>query len=153
VSDMSDTAQPQPTADSGHVEPTTVHFDDLDSMGMVHNARYAVMLERALNNFWTRQGYTFTNGTYSHPDVFVAVAEFSISYKMPVRGTGEINIQFWVDHYGESSVVYAYRVLSADGSVVHAEGRRVHIRLDPKSLRPTPWAADTNAIYQKLMLK
>ena len=33
----------------GHTEPVPVHFDDLDPMGLVHNARYAVLLERALS--------------------------------------------------------------------------------------------------------
>jgi acyl-CoA thioester hydrolase len=150
---MSVTAQPQPTVDCGHLEPMAVHFDDLDSMGIVHNSRYAVMLERVLNLFWTRQGYTFTNGVYSHPDVFVAVAEFSISYRMPVRGTGEIFIHFWVERFGDTSVMYAFRVLSADGATVHAEGRRVHIRLDPKTLRPTSWQDDTRAVYETMVAK
>jgi hypothetical protein len=29
------------TIDYGHLEPVDVHFDDLDPMGIVHNARYA----------------------------------------------------------------------------------------------------------------
>jgi acyl-CoA thioester hydrolase len=148
---MTVSVESPPSVDYGHIEPTWVHFDDLDSMGIVHNARYAVMLERALNTFWTKRGYTFSNGAYSHPDVFVAVAEFSISYRMPVRGVGEIGVHFWVDRHGDSSVVYAFRVLSADGATVHAEGRRVHIRLDPKTLRPTSWGEDTSAVYESLL--
>jgi hypothetical protein len=41
-------AATQPTIDYGHVELLPVHFDDLDPMGMVHNSRYALLIERAL---------------------------------------------------------------------------------------------------------
>lgn len=144
------TAQPQAAVEYGYTEPTFVHFDDLDSMGMVHNSRYAVMLERALTTFWEQHGYTFARGVPTHPDRFVAVAEYSISYKTPVLGTGGILIHIWVERLGTSSVTYGFRALSADRATVHAEGRRVHIRIDQKTLRPTAWADETRAIYKSL---
>ena len=146
------TVQP-PTSvevEHGYVNPTFVHFDDLDSMGMVHNARYAVMLERALTTFWEARGYTFRSGVPTHPDTFVAVAEYSISYKVPVFGTGEILIHFWVERLGKTSVTYGFRALSGDRSTVHAQGHRTHIRLDRDTWRPAPWAEDTRAIYESL---
>lgn len=146
------TQQPEPGVERGYVEPMTVHFDDLDSMGIVHNTRYAVMLERALGTFWARHGYSYLDGVYTQPDACVAVAEFAISYKTPVRGTGQIGIHFWVERLGETSAVYGYRVLSADGATVHAEGRRVHIRLDEHTLRPTPWSPACRALLEQLRL-
>jgi acyl-CoA thioester hydrolase len=147
---MTTTAQPVPTVDCGHTEPVTAYFDDLDSMGIVHNTRYPVMVERALGDFWARKGYTYAGGSYTHPDVCVAVAEFSIAYKTPIHGTGQVGVQLWGDRIGDSSVVYGFRVLSADRKTVHAEGRRVHIRLDLQTLRPVPWAPETRAIYDSL---
>src|SRR5262245_29698589 len=105
----------------GHVEPVTVHFDDLDAMGIVHNARYAVFLERALSSYWSARGFSFADGRPTEPDVFHAVAEYAISYRTPVRSTGEIGMHFWLDRLGESSATYGFRVLSADGTTVHAE--------------------------------
>lgn len=144
-------AAPESIVQYGHVESIFVHFDDLDSMGMVHNSRYAVMLERSLTNFWEQHGYSHSGGKPSHPDTFVAVVEYSISYKVPVFGTGEILVHFWADRIGKSSAVYGFRVLSADGKTVHAEGRRVHIRLDPENMTPTPWADETRAIYDTIL--
>ncbi|TDV57581.1 acyl-CoA thioesterase [Actinophytocola oryzae] len=134
----------------GLVETMFVHFDDLDSMGMVHNTRYAVLVERALSVFWDRQGYGYHDGKLGHPDASVGVAEFSITYRTPVRGTGDIVIHIVVERVGESSVVYGFRVLDTSGATVHAEGRRVHIHLDPKTFRPAPWAEETRAIYKTL---
>ena len=31
-----------------HTETVLVYFDDLDAMGVVHNAKYVTLLERAL---------------------------------------------------------------------------------------------------------
>src|SRR5262249_713883 len=147
---MTVTAQPQAAVEYGYVHPTFVYFDELDSMGMVHNARYAVLLERALTRFWEQRGYTYTKGVPTHPDAFVAVAEYSISYRAPVFGTGEILIHLWVEQFGSTSVTYGFRVRSADHATVHAEGHRVQIRLDRETLRPTSWADETRAIYESL---
>lgn len=48
-----------PTIDYGHVDLLPVHFDDLAPLGMAHNARYALLIERALATFWRHHGHTF----------------------------------------------------------------------------------------------
>ncbi|WP_433611302.1 acyl-CoA thioesterase [Dactylosporangium sp. CA-139114] len=136
---------------SGHVEPFTVHFDDLDPMGIVHNARYAVFLERALSRWWAERGVSFAGGRPSTPDAVHAVAEYSIAYRAPVRGTGEIGVHFWLESLGESSAVYRFRILSADGATVHAEGRRVNVKLDPGTLRPAPWTEAARTAARPLL--
>jgi hypothetical protein len=32
----------------GQTEPVQIHFDHLDAMGVVHNGRYVLLLERAI---------------------------------------------------------------------------------------------------------
>jgi acyl-CoA thioester hydrolase len=142
---------PESTAPQGHLEPVFAHFDDLDAMGFVHNSRYAVFLEHALTAFWARQGFTFTDGAYSRPDVFLAVAEFAVSYRAPIRGIGEVGVHFWITRLTGSTAEYAFRVLSADGGTVHAEGRRVHVRIDPGTLRPTPWTPEFHTVAKTLL--
>lgn len=128
------------TVEYGHLEPITVHFDDLDAMGILHNARYPVLLERALSPYWTLRGHSFQGGRPTSPDVFHAVREFTISYLAPVRGTGQIGVHFWLEHFGRTSATYGFRFLSLDGERVHAEGRRSIVRLDPATMRPTEWS-------------
>jgi len=142
--------EPGIKAEHGHLQPDFVHFDDLDSMGTMHNSRYAVLLERALTTFWAQHGYTFRGGVPTHPDAVVAVAAYSISYRVPVLGTGPILIHLWGETIGRTSATYGFRFLSADQMTVHAEGSRVHIRLDQQTLRPAPWAGPTLDIYRSL---
>ncbi len=138
------------TIDYGHVEPIDVHFDDLDVMGMLHNSRYAVLLERAISLYWTRHGFGYDSGRIGN-DGLMAVAEFTINYRVPVHQTGQLGVHFWIERLGTSSAVYAFRVISADGSVTHADGRRVMIKLDPATRRPGPWPQDTRVIAERLL--
>ena len=138
------------TTGYGHLEPVDVHFDDLDPMGFVHNARYAVLVERAISLYWTRQGFDY-DATTANGDGLMAVAEFTINYRAPIRQTGPIGVHFWIDRLGTTSAVYAYRVVSAAGDVTHAEGRRVMIKLDPATGRPGPWPERTLEIARRLV--
>jgi acyl-CoA thioester hydrolase len=120
----------------GVIEPVMVHFEDLDAMGVVHNGRYVLLLERALAAYWTRAGWAFDPASPGFKDVFFVVREFAITYHVPITRVGPVHVQLWIDHLGNTSAVYGFRVLSADETVTHAEGRRVQVRLDPSTLRP-----------------
>lgn len=135
----------------GHLESVSVHFDDFDAMGFVHNVRYALLVERAMVAFWTRNGHTFEQGRPTTPDAFNVVKEFSISYRTPIRDTGEVGVHFWIERLGDSSAVYAFRLLSADGRTVFADGRRVIIKLDQATLMPSPWTSAGRATAETLL--
>lgn len=66
--------------------------------------------------------------------------------------TGAVGMHFWVEKLGNSSVVYRFRVLSADGSAVHAEGRRVQVKLDPATLRPARIDDDVREAIARLLM-
>ncbi|MFI7431825.1 acyl-CoA thioesterase [Micromonospora sp. NPDC049836] len=135
----------------GHVEHVTVHFDDLDAMGILHNARYAVLLERALTPYWTERGIAFSAGRHSAPDVFHAVREFAITYHAPVTGVGALAVHFWLEHLGTSSARYAFEFRSPDGRTRYADGTRSIVRLDPATLRPTAWTEAARAVATTLL--
>ena len=120
----------------GHVEHVTVHFDDLDAMGILHNARYAVLLERALTPLLGRARLRLPRRRHSAPDVFHAVREFTITYQAPVTGVGTVAVHFWLDHFGTSSAQYAFEFRSTDGSTVHAAGTRVDRPAGPGHAAP-----------------
>lgn len=134
----------------GHAEPTPIHFDDLDAMGIVHNARYAVLVERAITTWWAGHGVSFSGGRPTSPDVFHAVREFSITYHRPVLGTGVVAVHFWIEHLGRTSVDYRFQVRSGDGATLHAEGRRLAVRVDPATMRPEPWTDQGRALAAAL---
>ncbi|MBB4916643.1 acyl-CoA thioesterase [Streptosporangium saharense] len=135
----------------GHVHPVQIHFEDLDAMGVVHNARYVLLLERALAGYWAGRGWSFDPSEPHFADLFFVVREFSVTYHAPIAKVGEASVHFWVEHLGTSSLVYGFRVLSPDMSVVHAEGRRVQVKLDPATLRPSPITPALREAVQPLL--
>ncbi|MFC0533063.1 acyl-CoA thioesterase [Phytohabitans kaempferiae] len=148
---MTQAALVEPAVDHGHVEPIAIYFDDLDAMGIVHNARYAVLLERAVTPYWTARGHYFDHNGPSTPDLFHAVREFAITYHRPIRGAGQVLVHFWLDKLGETSAQYRFRFLSRDGATCYAEGRRAIVRLDPATLRPTPWTESAREVATSLL--
>jgi acyl-CoA thioester hydrolase len=134
----------------GVIEPVEVHFDDLDAMGVVHNGRYVLLLERALAAYWTRAGWAFDPAGPRFNEVFFAVKEFAITYHVPITHVGPVHVQLWLDHLGSTSAVYGFRVLSEDETVRHADGRRVQIRLDPGTLRPAVIGPELRAASRPL---
>jgi acyl-CoA thioester hydrolase len=141
----------RPAVKFGHVEPVTIHFDDLDAMGIVHNARYVVLLERALTPYWTARGHSFDGGRPTTADMFHAVRELTISYLAPIRSTGAVWVHFWLEQFGETSGVYGFRFLSPDQRTVYAEGKRAIVRLDPATMRPTAWTDSARAVATTLL--
>jgi acyl-CoA thioester hydrolase len=135
----------------GYVTSVPVHFDDLDALGVLHNARYAVLIERAMTTWWAERGVSFAGGRPTTPDAFNVVREYAITFHQPVRGTGEIAVHFWLEKLGNSSADYRFRFVSSDGTLVYAEGRRVNIRLDPATMRPTPWTDEGRALAATLL--
>lgn len=137
---------------AGIVQPVQVHYDDLDAMGIVHNAKYAVLIERALSGFWMAEGWTFDPKTSRFPDdVMLAVREFAITYLVPIPAVSGAAVQLWIEQLGRTSIAYGFRVLSADHTLVHAEGRRVQVKVDPIARRPAPLSDEIRAAAQVLL--
>ena len=76
------------------------------------------------------------------------VREFAITYRAPITRIGAVRVQLWLDHLGSTNAVYGFRVRSDDGAVVHAEGRRVQVRLDPATLRPARIGVDLREAFR-----
>ena len=139
------------TVEYGHTTVVPVHFDDLDALGVLHNARYAVFVERAMISWWAERGVSFAGGRPTSPDAFNVVREYAITFHLPVRGTGEVAVHFWVENLGTTSADYRFRVTSKNNQTVYAEGRRVNIHLDPATMRPSPWTPVGRRIAAELM--
>jgi acyl-CoA thioester hydrolase len=139
------------TPAKGVTETVEVYFEDLDAQGVVHNARYTVLLERALSAYWARAGYAWDPSSPAFRDVFFVVKEFTITFHAPITRPGPVTVRFWIDRMGESSVVYGYTIGSDDEAVTYAEGRRVQVRLDPDTFRPARIGPELREVSSPLM--
>ncbi|MER7567159.1 thioesterase family protein [Streptomyces sp. NPDC097941] len=140
-----------PALSYGRLIPVTVHFDDLDALGMLHNARYPLLVERAWTEFWQERGIRFEGDWASAGDACNVVKELLIGYDAPVTRSGTYAVHLWLERLGTTSLTYGFRFCSADGVTTYARGTRVLVRLDPETLRPAPWSEGFRAAGRELL--
>ena len=85
---------------------SSIHFDELDAMQMLHNARFAAHVERAVIAWYHAMGRTWRRDPADNPDQFHVVRDFHIEYLRPVIGPGTMRIDVWLERMGTTSCVY-----------------------------------------------
>jgi acyl-CoA thioester hydrolase len=121
-----------------YVHRSTVWFDELDMVGVLHNARYAIHVERAMTSW-------FHSVDPDPSDSVVVVRQYDIEFLRPfTQERGELVIECGLGRLGTTSAVFTFRAVSypEDGiEIEHAHGVRAIVKVDPKTLRPAPWSA------------
>lgn len=140
-----------PVVSYGRLIPVTVHFDDLDALGLLHNARYPVMVERAWTTLWHEEGFVFEGDWATAGDFCNAVKELRITYEAPVTRPGVYAVHLWLERLGNTGLTYGFRFCSADGALTYAQGTRVLVRLDARTLRPTSWSEQLRTVGRELL--
>jgi acyl-CoA thioester hydrolase len=128
---------------------SSVFFDELDPMKMLHNTRYAVHVERATTALYYLAGFRWELDVEKNPDQFHAVRSFDIDFQSPLVGQREMEITLGVQKLGTTSCVYGFSCRSADGGQ-HARGTRTIVKLDPVTARPVEWSDRFRAAHRTL---
>ena len=119
-----------------------VHFDMLDAQGILHNAAYLTLLERARTDFWQANGIRFGDPSFDWP---YYVVRHELTYRAPIAEIGPVTISMVVAALGRTSVTYTHEIFLPDGTIA-AECRTVIVRVDGETRRPTPWSDRFRAI-------
>ncbi|KIZ17516.1 acyl-CoA thioesterase [Streptomyces natalensis] len=144
-------ADPAPDAvPYGRLVPVTVHFDDLDALGMLHNSRYPLLVERAWGEYWHAQGFSFDGDWAAAGDMCNVIKEMRLAYERPITRAGRYAAHLWIERLGRTGLTYGFRVCSADGTETYAQGHRVLVRVDFATMRPTPWSDRARATADAL---
>lgn len=135
--DVVDDVSSTDSFEEGVVVLKRVYIDDLDGYGMLNHTRYATLFDQAVMDYWMDRGWRSTA-----EQAVPVVRELSLTYHRPVTGVGVVAVRFWIQAAGSTSVTYCFDVRSASRDLLHAEGSRVLVNLDPVTLRPTPFTVD-----------
>jgi acyl-CoA thioester hydrolase len=127
-----------------HEEVMGVFFDDLDPFHILHNARYILLFERTLGEFWNRVGAGGFQDA-EHPDRFHFVRANHVEYLRPVKGVTQVRVRVWVEKLGRTSLTFGFRMMPMDRDIDHALGSRTVVRVDPTAHSPVPWSEEFRA--------
>jgi acyl-CoA thioester hydrolase len=126
-----------------------VFFDELDPMKTLHNARYAVHVERATTAFYGSLGFRYEFDDAENPDQVHVVRAFAIQFEAPFRSEGGLTVRLWAERLGTSSCTYGFAC--ASGEALHARGQRTIVKLDPATLRPAPWTEKFRTGHERVL--
>ncbi len=119
-----------------------VYFDDLDPFEILHNARYLLLFERTIGQFWNKLGWGGTLDAQRNPDQFHLVRTNTVEYLRPVIGVGQVRVRLEIAKLGRTSLVFSFRVMPLDEDLDYATGTRTIVRVDSQTRRPVPWSDD-----------
>ena len=117
-----------------------VYFDDLDIFGVLHNARYTLLVERTIGDFWKKMGWGTLAHLQDNPDGFHLVRANHFEYERAVEGVDEVRVRVWVRPLGRTSLTFAFSILPIDEDAPYCTGYRVLVCVDSKDRKPTPWS-------------
>ena len=112
-----------------------VHFDLVDLLGVVHNAQYFFLFERARTDWIQSHGLWYGSPEFDWP---YYVVRNEIDYLAPIFGGVEIDVSVQIDKIGRTSATFHHLIATPDGQKA-AEGRTIVVRVDPDSKIPIPW--------------
>ena len=124
-----------------YVHRETIWFDELDMVGVMHNARYAIHVERAMTAWY------HSLADVDPSDGLNVVKQYDIEFIQPFTlERRDLVVEVSLERRGRTSAVFSFRCLSfpkgEDGpEVLHARGIRAIVKVSPGDLRPSPWSA------------
>jgi acyl-CoA thioester hydrolase len=124
-----------------------VFFDELDPNGHLHNARFAVHVERAQSALF--EGLTGGAATPAErvADLHYVVRQLHVEFLAPVAAPGPMPVTLTGLKLGTTSATYGF---SCGTGPVYAHGHRVIVKVDPVTGRPVPWSDWYRTVFQEL---
>jgi acyl-CoA thioester hydrolase len=121
--------------DSRHVEPVTVRWGDMDSMGHVNNAKYFTYCESARMSYFAavRMSEYRQGGVYGP-----ALAAAHLNFRAQVRYPSELEVETRVSEIGRSSFRMEYEIFYKGTDERVADGHGVIVWVDYSAGRPLP---------------
>tara|TARA_B100000427_G_C15437202_1_gene563532 strand:- start:176 stop:589 length:414 start_codon:yes stop_codon:yes gene_type:complete len=117
-----------------------IRFEDIDSYGIVHNAKYLIFFEQSRINLFHKIA-----GDWDWLNSGVLVARQKIDYRHPVKLNDKLEINVWVKEVGTKSLTISYEAHIHTGSkqILSAASETVIVCFDPTSnetiLVPEVW--------------
>ena len=123
-------AGPAPVLFRHAIEP---RWRDLDAFGHVNNSNFLTYLEESRIQWFRTLGREWVTEA-----IAPLLAAVHINYRAPIEYPSAIAVELFASRIGNTSITIGHRIVSADGSVLHADGDVVMVWIDRASGKPVP---------------
>ncbi|MFN8185367.1 MAG: hotdog domain-containing protein [Candidatus Nanopelagicales bacterium] len=122
-----------------------VYFDELDPLGVMHNTRFGVHVERAQSALFEHLGYGWTEMSQRHEDISYVVRGIALEFTAPVASPGVMQVEVVAVRLGRTSATWGYRCF-VSGDIRVAHGTRDLVKVDGSG-RPVAWTDEYRALF------
>lgn len=112
--------------------PIELRWRDLDAFNHVNNSNFMTYLEEARIRWFDTVGDAWVTD-----ETAPLLAAVQMNYKVPIPYPSKIVVELLADRLGNSSVTIGHRIVSDDGTTLHADGHVVMVWIDRRTGRPT----------------
>lgn len=123
-----------------------IHFDLVDMMGVVHNAAYLLLFERARTDWIQSHDLWYGSPDFDWP---YYVVRNEVDYLAPIAGGDEVTVTVAVAKLGKTSATFTHTITTGNG-IRAAKGQTTVVRIDPESKRPIPWTDRFRALTESI---
>jgi len=102
-----------------------VRYSDTDHFGVVYYARYLDWFEAGRTEILRAKGITYSE--LEKKGLFAPVVEIKVNYKKPARYDDIVELETSVEHVGNSSVKFVYKVFNKETKELLAEAYTVNV--------------------------
>jgi acyl-CoA thioester hydrolase len=132
-----------------YTHSSTVYFDELDGLGVLHHTRYLLHLERAQQKFFeTLLGVPDFNAERDE-DIYVVVHSVEARFRQPLRTPGEIVVEYTIERIRSSGVTMRFAIRNPADSQIYCDGTRTVCKLSAQTHQPTAWTAAFREAMEK----
>jgi acyl-CoA thioester hydrolase len=132
---------------AAHVEPVTVRWGDVDSIGHVNNARYFTYCESARMSYFAAIRLRENAVEEKHGP---ALAAANLNFRRQVHWPAELDVRTRVSEIGRTSFKMEYEIVHRTNGERVADGAGVVVWVDYATGRPIPLPEALKAEIRRL---
>jgi acyl-CoA thioester hydrolase len=118
---------------------STVYFDELDGLGVLHHTRYLLHLERAQQKFFETLLAVPDFDAERDEDIYVVVHGLDARFREPFRKPGKIVVDYTIQRIRSSGVTMQFSIKNPETGAVYCDGTRTVCKLSAQTHQPTAW--------------
>ena len=126
-----------------------VRYAETDALGVAYYANHFVWFEVGRVSFLRELGMDFAAS--EREGISFVVAEAACRYHAPAHFDERLTVRTWVEELGQSSLTFAYEIVSRDSERIVATGKTAQVFILMKTRQPIGIPAAPRRLFERAL--